>query len=213
MAGLLPSPSPTPTPPATLLADAGSDAALDGSALEFSDMSDVVGATAGPDVMNFYCNYSKPTPQQNGQVMAGVCQKFLSFGCCAATGITMVQQNQVKALSGISDPTIFPPCLLRFFQKGNCGVPANVNLQDYCPTGSIASTMVVTGTIFLPKLGVPAPLVPFPNVYMKASVLTLQGAITKVLSSFPGFSNWPYLFNPAIPLQVQIIDYTYYNGT
>jgi hypothetical protein len=45
--------------------------------------------------------------------------------------------------------------------------------------------------------------------------MQLMGAITGALSQptyFPGFTAWPYLFNVKSPLQVQIVDYTYYDG-
>lgn len=169
---------------------------------------------AGPDIFNFYCNYGYPYAN-NMAIMQSVCKKFSEMGCCAATGITMVQQNPVGALAATAagvpvDPTIFPPCLVKYFKDGNCGPTGNVNMQDYCEDGSIASNTVVTGWMFMAKGTPTAGVLPFPNMYSKTSVLYMQGAITGVLAGI-GLTSWPYLFNKNMPLQVQIVDYTYYN--
>lgn len=164
------------------------------------------------DPLTFTCNYMNDYAT-NMYIMSVLGATFSQMGCCATTGITMVQQNPVAGLAGGQvDPTVFPPCLLRYFQEGNCGPTGPVDLQNYCPEGSIASTTVITGWYFLPKLQVPPQLMPFPYMYNKTAVLNVQGVITAVLASFPGFASYPYLFNAKAPLQVQIIDYAYYNG-
>ena len=179
----------------------------------------IVGAPA-IDLFNFSCNYNFGYANNMG-IMGAVCQTVLSMDCCAATGITMIQQNPVGGLAaaaagGAVDPTIFPPCLVQYLQKGQCGAaPAgvHVDLQNYCANGSIATTTAFTGTMFMPRNpSPPAGVFPFPNMYNKAAVLNMQGAVTAALQAFPGFANWPYLMNKLQPLQVQIIGYTYYKG-
>jgi hypothetical protein len=103
--------------------------------------------------------------------------------------------------------------LTKYLKDGPCGPLGNVDLQNYCSNGSIASTTVVTGTLFMPRNPAPPPGVyPFPNVYSKSAVLNLQGAVTAGLAYYQGFTAYPYLFNKKQPLQVQIVDYTYYAG-
>jgi hypothetical protein len=208
---LLPNPSASPAPAVDLPLAA---ALPEGDILEQPALMDQALAAAQPNLLAFTCNYSYPY-QTNMQILGAACQKFAGMGCCAATSITMFQQNPVSALSGTADPTIFPPCMVRYFQRGNCGATGNVDMQNYCINGSIASTTVFTGTLFMPKFPVPPPVLPFPNIYDKTSVMQLMGAITGALSQptyFPGFTAWPYLFNVKSPLQVQIVDYTYYDG-
>lgn len=166
--------------------------------------------TEATDLLDFACDYGLGY-QTNLLVEAQVCMKLSTFGCCAATGITMVTQNPVGGLAAVAaggkpDPTIFPPCLLKYL---NDVCPA-VDLQLYCTNGSIANTAVISGVISMPKLTVPVQLKSFPNMYDKASVLTLQGVLTTGLAQVPGFTQWPFLFNPVLPLTVQIMDYTYY---
>lgn len=164
------------------------------------------------DLMNFQCDYGLGY-QTNLFVDAQVCAKLSTFGCCAATGISMAAQNPIGGLSAVAaggavDPTIFPPCLLKYL-KDAC---PPVDLQLYCTNGSIANTVIITGVLFMPKQPVPPPLKSFPNMYDKTSVLTLQGVLSAGLASVPGFTLWPFLFNAKSPLMIQMMDYTYYGG-
>jgi hypothetical protein len=183
-----------------------------------ADLRTLESVGAALNIFNFTCDYGYGYAT-NQAIKGQICAKLSSYGCCAATGISMLAQNPIGGLAaaatgGTVDPTIFPPCLTKYLKDGPCGPLGNVDLQSYCANGSIASTTVVTGTLFMPKYANPPPGVyPFPNVYSKSAVLNLQGAITAGLASFQGFTAYPYLFNKKQPLQVQIVDYTYYAGT
>ncbi|KAJ1438160.1 hypothetical protein B484DRAFT_444794 [Ochromonadaceae sp. CCMP2298] len=179
---------------------------------QLADPEEVRRRLQGVNLFDFTCQYT-PSAAQNAQILAGVCGTLAPMGCCAATGITMVQQNQVKALSAAAsgtplDPTLFPPCLLQYLQSDACPVI----LDDYCTEGSIATTASLTGTFVVPRVATPPPPgIPFPNMYSKTSVLYLQGALSKVLNTF-GFGVAPYFFSVAYPFKIQIIDFTYYSG-
>ncbi len=167
------------------------------------------------DIFNFQCNYTSgttvfipgtgtvPSNQYNTLFKSGICSKLSVMGCCAATGLTMIQQNPVAGIPALAagttpDPTIFPPCLYRYLSDA-C---ATVNLQNYCTNGSIASNTVNRGTVQVPYL---APN-NIPNMYVKLGVLTIQAVIQFSLKDM-GFAVWPYLFSN--PLQIQIVDYVY----
>lgn len=138
---------------------------------------------------------------------AGVCATLTPLGCCAATGITMVQQNPIGSLPAIAsggtvNPVVFPACLYKYIEDA---CPA-VDLTNYCTNGSIASNTVNRGTIFAP-FGAPG----LPNMYTKLGTLTLQTIIQRALTTYSAsFATWPYLFYT--PLQIQIVDYTYYRN-
>ena len=159
-------------------------------------------------MFNFECNYGE-------QLLGYVCYQLSQLGCCAATGITMVHQNQVGVLQSVLQNTtnvnftVFPPCFMRFLHSTCPGV----ELMKYCPDGSIARTAAMTGSIFLKNTtGTGAPYT-FPNMFNKGSVITLQGAITYALVTMnPSFQGPPYYMNYQYPFQIQIIDFTYYNG-
>lgn len=168
------------------------------------------------DIFNFKCNYTSgttvvipgvgPAPSNvyNTNFKNGICQKLKPMGCCAATGLTMIQQNPISSLPALAagttaDPTIFPPCLYRYLQDTpTCAL----NLQNYCTNGSIASNTVNRGVVTVPYL---APN-NIPNMYIKMGVLTVQAVIQFSLKDM-GYAVWPYLFSN--PLQIQIVDYAY----
>ena len=178
-------------------------------------ISSLTSAPAGsPDLFNFECNYNNAAID-DAQVLLLACQQLSQYGCCAATGITMVHQNQVGVLQSVLQNTtnvnftVFPPCLMRSLHS-NCPM---VELMKYCPDGSIARTAAMTGSIFLMNItGTAAPFT-FPDMYNKESVLKLQGAITYALvNTYGAFAGPPYYMNSDYPFQIQIIDFTYYNG-
>jgi len=165
-------------------------------------------------LFNFECNYYN-NAAIDAQVLGQVCGLLSQYGCCAATGITMVHQNQVGVIQSVLQNTtnvnftVFPPCLMRYLHS-SCPI---VELMKYCPDGSIARTAAMTGSIFLKNTtGTGAPYT-FPNMFNKGSVITLQGAITYALVTMnPSFQGPPYYMNYQYPFQIQIIDFTYYNG-
>ena len=171
-------------------------------------------STGGPDLFNFECNYYN-NAAIDAQVLYGVCGQLSQYGCCAATGITMVHQNQVGVIQSVLQNTtnvnftVFPPCLMRYLHS-SC---PTVELMKYCPDGSIARTAAMTGSIFLMNTtGTGAPFT-FPDMFNKGSVITLQGAITYALVNlYKPFMGPPYYMNDQYPFQIQIIDFTYYNG-
>lgn len=178
-------------------------------------ISSLTSSSAGsPDLFNFECNYYN-NAAIDAQVLLQACGLLSQYGCCAATGITMVHQNQVGVLQSVLQNTtnvnftVFPPCLMRSLHS-NC---PTVELMKYCPDGSIARTAAMTGSIFLMNItGTTAPFT-FPDMYNKESVLKLQGAITYALvNTYGAFAGPPYYMNSEYPFQIQIIDFTYYNG-
>lgn len=181
----------------------------------YQAISSLTSAPAGsPDLFNFECNYFN-NAAIDAQVLGQVCGMLSSYGCCAGTGITMVHQNQVGVIQSVLENTtavnftVFPPCLMRSLHS-SC---PTVELMKYCPDGSIARTAAMTGSIFLMNItGTGAPFT-FPNMYDKGSVIELQGAITYALVyTNPSFAGPPYYMNSQYPFQIQIIDFTYYNG-
>ena len=150
-------------------------------------------------VFNPYCYYNgKPT----ANVLASLCNQFGKFGCCAATGFSILQYNQVGAKNGSF--TILPPCLLNYF-KAAC--PA-ISMNNFCNEGSIST---LTGIQF--SFQISKGNTNFPNVYDTKSLLNTQGLLSLVLSKIPGnFGLQPYNFTKDYPFQVQIYGYTYYNG-
>lgn len=152
----------------------------------------------------------------NAYLLGKVCGQLSLYGCCAATGITMVHQNQVGVIQSVLQNTtnvnftVFPPCFMRSLHSSCPGV----ELMKYCPDGSIARTAAMTGSVFLKNTtGTGAPFT-FPDMFNKGSVIKLQGAITKALVNlYPLFQGPPYYMNYMYPFQIQIIDFTYYNGT
>ena len=172
---------------------------------------------AANNIFNFLCNYTSgttgylpppgpgtvPSNVYNNAFKSGICSKLSAIGCCAATGLSMVQQNPVASIpaiaaGGAATPVIFPPCLYRYLSDA-C---PTVNLQNYCTNGSIASNTVNRGTVRVPYL---APN-NIPNMYVSLGPLTVQTAIQKGLAALK-LTVWPYLFTT--PLQIQIVDYSY----
>mmetsp|Transcript_7954 Transcript_7954/g.13202 ORF Transcript_7954/g.13202 Transcript_7954/m.13202 type:complete len:507 (-) Transcript_7954:231-1751(-) len=179
----------------------------------YASITSLTDGSVPVDIFDFTCNYLG-VPAQNNFVMGQVCSKLAPFGCCAATGISMLFQNQIGGLAaagsgGSVDPKFFPPCLLQYL-KDSC---PQVALTEFCTNGSIATTSTVLGSVVIPRVDSQAPGVyEFPNVYNKTSVLTLMGIISQVLVTY-GFGGSPYNFVKDTPFQVQITDYIYYNGT
>jgi hypothetical protein len=148
-------------------------------------------------VFNPYCVYSG---KQTASVLASLCSQFGKFGCCAATGFSILQYNQVGAKNGSF--TILPPCLLNYF-KTAC---SNISMNNFCNEGSIST---LTGIQF--SFQISKGNTNFPNVYNTKSLLNTQGIFSSILNQI-GFGLQPYNFTKDYPFQVQIYGYTYYNG-
>ena len=179
------------------------------------------GGTPNPNqaALNFECNYFglnstyyDPTlAAQNNAVLGQACAGFSAAGCCAGSGIAVVVQNQVQVVLGglaggvdvVQAATVVPPCLLHYLNTPSAC--SGVNLTDMCELWSLAEQSTMTGRITLPagNFTSSGATLTFPNMYDKADVLGMMGAITGVLSTFPGFSEQPYIFNPGYPFQVR----------
>ena len=172
---------------------------------------------ASNNIFNFLCNYTSgttgylpppgpgtvPSNTYNNAFKSGICSKLSAMGCCAATGLSMIQQNPVASIpaiaaGGTATPVIFPPCLYRYLSDA-C---PTVNLQNYCTNGSIASNTVYRGTVWVPFITAGN----IPSMYTSQGPLAVQTAVQKALAAMK-FDVWPYLFNT--PLQIQIVDYSY----
>lgn len=181
-----------------------------GASIELESSEVSLMAAPAPNIFSFTCDYGYGY-DINQMVKGGVCAKLAPMQCCAATGITMLAQNPVSSLGAIAaggspDPVIFPPCLLKYM---NDACPA-LDLTNYCTNGSIASTTVFKGTLFIPRLTTPPTASNIPNVYVKTSTLQIQGGIQLALANvFPIVKQYPYSFTNALP--VQVMDYTYYS--
>lgn len=164
-----------------------------------------------PDIAHDYtCNYfglnatsyNQTVAKENLKVLQTTCGILASFGCCAGSGISMVQLNQIQALK-TKKPVDFPPCFLNY-QRLSC---PPVHLNQMCTKGSMANQATIQAYFSLPKANAQ-----FPNVYNQTSILTFQGIVSTGLSTF-GYGKQPYNFNAKSPFQVYIIGYTYYNST
>lgn len=175
--------------------------------------------TAPPpnDFYDFNCSYNTfplpPAYQQdyNTAYKQKICSLFSATGCCTANIIGMLQQSPVPPTS----PKIFPPCFLSYL-NGFC---PGVNLTTFCRTGATADLSTFTGTIQIPN----CPTCPgssggklqaFPNMYDQNSVLALMavaaGAFGAVNNSF---ADEPYNLKATLPLNIEVIDFVYYNST
>lgn len=193
------------------------------SSYDTTDITPYASTSSSIDVFDYYCNYyglnathyNATIAKQNRLTFVKMCSLFSTLGCCTATSISMIQQNQIKAIASLATgasftPTIFPPCLLHYLNSHCSGV----DLSYYCNNGSIANTTSLIGSIYIPYTSMsskPAPTYSFPNMYNESSVLVLQGVITAFLVA-KGLSVAPYYMSASTPFQVQIIDYTYYNS-
>ena len=186
-------------------ADEAAQVTTEGAA-EVADAEVQRSLQSAPDLLDFTCAYTASGIPANF-VLGGTCAELSTWGCCAATGITMAQQNPVSSIAalasgGSADPIVFPPCLYRYITDA---CPA-VDLTNYCTNGSIASTTVNRGTFFAAL----TPSTGLPNAYTKLGTLTISTVIQRVLILMvPSFAAWPYLFTN--PLQIQIVDYTYFS--
>lgn len=132
-----------------------------------------------------------------------MCEKFTPFGCCYGTQIALYNQNQLNA----SAPSIYPPCLLRYITQ-QC---PTISASELCGSGARANVSTITGTV---SIQTSAAYPALPNMYDTLSVLTLQGQLTAALTTVLPSYNLPlYGLNYTRPLQVEIIDYTYYNAS
>eukprot|EP01036_Dinobryon_divergens_P028828 gene28828-37835_t len=151
-----------------------------------------------------YGTYNSYAYKYNALYSAKLCQQFAALQCCAANDVTMAEQSTGQVL---------PPCLYNYF-KTNCTA---LNFQNYCPLGAIANVTTVQASITLLSKPVPVgtsctPMLPFLNMYTKHQVLILQTLITTALqlASNGSLNDDPYNFNPLVPVQVQIVGFTYY---
>eukprot|EP00981_Chlorochromonas_danica_P000196 scaffold50_cov162-Ochromonas_danica.AAC.14 len=156
--------------------------------------------SGGVSPFNMNCNYYN-APTYNKQVLAGMCATFKKMGCCAASGVQIVIGNQMNS----SALVVLPPCLHNFL-AAQC--PA-ISMSKPCTTGAITTQSVIRGYIILPRSAGR-----FINVYDKANLVTAQGVISTVLTTFnAALKKQPYNINPTYPFQVSIVGYSYSNDT
>lgn len=181
--------------------------------------------------LNFECNYFNQTgasfnatiAASNEQVLQTTCAGFQSVGCCAGSGIALVQQNQVGIVKGAIQASITqqpvdvtalsqitPPCLLNYINSPT--TCPGVDLTDLCQLNSVADQTTMTGVISLPAGTFPQAALSFPNMYEKTDVISFMGVVTSTLAAFPGFAEQPYIFNSGYPFQVTVIGFEYYDG-
>lgn len=110
-----------------------------------------------------------------------------------------------------------PPCVMHYLQSPSCQRPAPSasssrtgsvpDLTNFCTKGTNENITTIIGTVTADH---PAALGPgnFANMYDENNVLTLQGVIS--LGVQPWFD---LTYSKAPVLQVQIIDYAYFNET
>jgi hypothetical protein len=117
----------------------------------------------------------------------------------------MLQQNQFNA----SKPLIIPPCAQKYIAM-QC--PA-VDVRTLCDKGAQDTVSTISGTITLlaSTQTVPPSL---PNMYEVFSTLTLGGYLEAALTVTFDNLGYPSLgLNYLRPLQVEIYNYTYFNGS
>ena len=86
-----------------------------------------------------------------------------------------------------------------------------VNASVVCGSGARANVSTITGVVNI-KTSTTYPNLP--NMYDTLSVLTLQGLLTAALTTLLPSYNLPLFgLNYTRPLQVEIVDYTYFNAT
>lgn len=152
---------------------------------------------------NYYCNYNTTNSAANVAILQKGCQALTSLGCCAGSGIALVQLNQIQATKGKIN--IFPPCFLNYM-KDSC---PTVRLNDFCVPGTIATQTSLQVYFTVQKTATNTKY--FPCVYQKMSLIQTQGILTTILGAL-GFSKGPYYLNKNYPFNIYIVGYDYYSG-
>ena len=134
---------------------------------------------------------------------------FQAQGCCFGNQVTIIEQSPPNNYTF----TLLPPCVARYLSI-NC---PNVSLSaSYCTTGMNSDTTISQGMITFNKVpvGSAAYKTPpgLPSVYSEQSILVLQGVISTALLSTYNSANYPYK-QILLPLNIEISNYMYYNGT
>lgn len=162
----------------------------------FANLTSAPPVLPGLNIMKFDCKkYLGDSTGFDAIVQAGICTQFKQKlgGCCAATAIQLAQQNQISAPAKI---TLFPPCLLGFFQSSSC----NITLNELCTNHSIAPQAIITAHLYVAQNAVH-----LPNAFNNVSVLTTMGIISGTIASVnPAFAVAPYNFNKDYPFQVMM---------
>lgn len=130
---------------------------------------------------------------------------FQSFGCCYANQVTIIEQSAKGNTT--NDITLYPPCVQRYMAI-NC--PQISLSNNYCQNGTNVNVTISQG--YVKFASIPTKLGGLPNMYSETSILTLQQVIVQALLQTSNPANTP---TPQIlfATNVQITNYTYYNGT
>lgn len=166
-----------------------------------------------PNILSFECNYLND-PGYNLLVLQGVCKTLGANGCCAANQIAMIAQAQTNSSATTTynhamnsyAVRMIPPCLLHYLSSSSC--PA-INMTNFCSKGSNGNLTVFGGVVRLNNRA--GSTQPFPSMYNEAQVLYLQGVLSFGLpEGSGGFSNPK---SKTSVLQVEIVDFAYFNDT
>ena len=121
---------------------------------------------------------------------------FAQQGCCYANQISIVEQTPTSNTSYV----VLPPCVARYLTL-QCPV---ISLSDsFCVNGTNSNTSIVSG--YVTSAATPITL---PDMYVKNSVLNLQGVIAATLAANTGAG-----FQVMNALNIEISNYEYYNST
>lgn len=172
--------------------------------IQYANKTIFHGGANAPDIMNnYFCNYNTTNPAANVAVLQKGCQVLSSLGCCAGSGIALVQMNQIEAMKGKIN--MFPPCFLNYM-KDSC---PTVHLNQFCVPGAIATQTSLQAYFTVQKTTTNVQY--FPSVYVQKSLLQTQAILTTILGAL-GFSKGPYYLNKNYPFNIYIVGYDYYAG-
>jgi len=164
------------------------------------------------NILTYDCNYFKAsdwsTFSLNSLVLSGACSTLGANGCCLANQVSMIAQSQTNSSASatynkkmvISAVHMFPPCLMNYLSSTTC---PSADLTSFCNKGANGNLTTFTGVIKMNQAGNK-----MPNMYDENAVLTLQGVISYGL--LPEFD---ISRTKAPVLQVEIIEFAYYNST
>lgn len=147
----------------------------------------------------------QPPLQNNLGLLAMV---FSSWGCCYGSIMSLVAQNP----SNTSSPTVIPPCLFHYVTSP----PATMAAFAASPFGFCTENSNSNLTAFKVSFQVAGNPTSFAilSVFTKTTVLALQAAFTgALLGVLPTAASYPYYLSSSAPLNVQVIDYAYYDAT
>jgi hypothetical protein len=180
--------------------------------IQYANATIFHGDLNAPNIMtNYQCNYfgmtntvyNQTLANKNLKVLQQACGALMSMGCCAGSGIALIQGNQIEAPKGKFN--IVPPCLLNYI-KDSC---KPVHLNRFCTPGTIATQTSMQGYFVVTKTS--ANLMKFPNVYVVNSLLNTQGILATIFNGL-GFSGAPYYMGKNSLFQIYIMGYAYYKG-